>query len=117
MISTLHCCPCLECEDDDPDEDEAAPGHGEHGGALAGDEALHQEGHDELGAAQAGHQVGAGQLEGLGVGSEGQEPRHREPRVHGDRGGGEGGPGGGGHQQGGGGGEAVGQGGQQTHHC
>ena len=109
--------PCLECQDDDPRDNEAAPDAGQHVGALAGDEALHDEGHHQLGAAQAGHQVRTGQLQGPGVGGEGQESGHREPRVHGHHVGGDQDPGGGGHQHRGGGGQAVGQGGQQAHHC
>ena len=59
--------PCLECQDDDPQHNEAAPEAGQHVGALASDQTLHYEGHHQLSAAQTGDQAGTGQLQGPGV--------------------------------------------------
>ena len=56
-------------QDDNPRDDEAAPGAGHEAGQLPGDHTLHQEGQDQLEAAQAGHHVGGDQLQGQGQAS------------------------------------------------
>ena len=71
----------VEGEYDDPDDDEAGPEAGEGAGLLHGDETLHPEGHHQLHAPEAGHQVGGDQLQGLGQGGEGQQPGQRQACI------------------------------------
>ena len=58
--------PLLGGQDDNPCDDEATPGAGHKTGQPPGDETLHQEGEDQLQAAEAGHHVGGDQLQGQG---------------------------------------------------
>ena len=68
----------LEGEDDDPEDDEAAPAAGDDAGLLEGDQALDGECQDELETPEAGHQVGGDQLQRPGQGREGEEAGHRQ---------------------------------------
>ena len=68
----------LEGQDDDPEDDEAAPAAGDDAGLLEGDQALDCECQDELDTPEAGHQVGGDQLQRPGQGREGEEAGHRQ---------------------------------------
>ena len=68
----------LEGEDDNPDDDEAAPDAGDDTGHLEGDQALDCECQDELDTPEAGDQVGGDQLQRPGQGREGEEAGHRQ---------------------------------------
>ena len=66
----------MEGQDQDSEGDEDTPGAGDDVGHDSGDETLDSEGEDELQTAEAGHQVGGDELQGLGEGREGEQPRH-----------------------------------------
>ena len=68
----------LECEEEDTTENGSTPKTGGKGRTDPSEEALHQEGEDQLQGPEAGHQVGGDQLEGLGDGGEGQETRESQ---------------------------------------
>ena len=74
----------LEGQDEDPEDDEAAPTAGDDAGLLEGDQALDGECQDELDTPEAGHQVGGDQLQRPGQGREGEEAGHRQSWRQGD---------------------------------
>ena len=68
----------MEGEYDDPYDDEAGPQTGEQAGLLHGDQTLHSKCHHQLHTPETGHQVRRHQLQRLGQGGEGKQPRQRQ---------------------------------------
>ena len=66
----------LEGEKENTEDDEGGAGAGHEAGRCGGQQALDSEGGHELHTAEAGHQVRGHQLQWLGEGSEGRQPRH-----------------------------------------
>ena len=68
----------LAGEEEDAGENGSTPQTGGQGRADPGEDALDEEGENQLRGPEAGHQVGGDQLEGLGEGGEGQQARESQ---------------------------------------